>query len=290
MKIMKHTCILIACLIIAACFAQKKKQAPQATKGSFLARYDLSEKKPKQFKLPKKISEASGLAMSADGRLFSHDDERGVVYQVDYSNGKIIKQFSLGRFGVKEDFEGIAIKGAMMYLVASNGTVFEFPEADDGQRVEFNTFTTFLTSTNDVEGLEYDPQTDCLLLACKENPGKGLSGVKAVYAFSLKTKKLEPDPRYTIPLRSITKESAGNQFKPSGLALHPSGKSFFMIAAHGESIIEFSRDGTLLAQQSINHKANLHPEGITFAPDSTLIICNDGQGGSGYISIYPQKR
>lgn len=282
---MKRSLIIIVCVPLFISFGQKKKSETGVF--SVLSHYDLSVKHATTFVLPKKISEASGLTMSDNGRLFCHDDERGVVYQIDYSNGKIVKQFSLGNFGVKGDFEDITMKGKMFYLAESDGTIYEFPEANDGQRVEFKTYKTFLTAKNDVEGLAYDPESDCLLVACKGFPGKGHEGSKAVYSFSLKTKKLSDTPRFLIPLKKITKKSTDREFKPSGIALHPKSGTFFIIAAHGWSIVEISKDGELLGQQSINPTANPHPEGIAFASDLTLILCNDGQGSRGTITIYP---
>lgn len=282
---MKRIFCLFVCVPFLFCFGQKKENPPVSS----LSSYDLSAKQPRLITLPKKVSEASGLAMAADGRLFCHDDERGVVYQLDYSNGKIIKQFSLGRFGVNADFEDIAVKGKMLYLIESNGTVYEFPEANDGQRVEFKTYKTFLTAKNDVEGLVYDNETDCLLLLCKGSAGKEYNGYKAVYTFSLKTKTLSAKPRFLIPLDQATKNSSKNEFHPSAIAKHPKSGTFFIIAAQGSSIIELSKDGKILAQRRINSKANPHPEGVAFAPDQTLIVCNDGQGGRGTITLYPYK-
>ena len=253
--------------------------------GASLWQYDLSAKKPLQFVLPQKLSEASGLAVADDGRVFCHDDERAVVYQVDYFNGAIVKQFSLGRFGLTGDFEDIAIAGKLFYLVESNGTIYEFPEAGNGQTAEFRTYKTSLTTKNDVEGLEYDPDTQSLLLVCKESPGKGYEGNRAVYSFSLKTKKLSATPRFLVPLKEIR----AKEFRPSGIARHPKSGTFFIIAAHGSTIIEVSKEGTILAQQSI-HKANSHPEGIAFASDLTLLLCNDGQGKRGTLTLYPVKQ
>lgn len=267
-------------LILSIAFGQGKD-------ASLLSHYDLGAKHPTTFILPKRVSEASGLVMSADGRLFCHDDERGVVYRVDYTNGKIIKQFSLGKFGVKGDFEDLAMKEKMFYLAESNGTIYEFPEGEDGQQVEFRMYRTFLNARNDVEGLVYDPETDCLLVACKGFPGKGFDGYKAVYSFSLKTKTLTNQPRFLIPLKKVTKHARDEEFKPSGITRNPKTGTFFIIAAHGWSIIELSREGKILAQQSINPKANPHPEGLAFAPDRTLILCNDGQGERGTLTLYP---
>ena len=43
--------------------------------------YALNAKSAKTVKLSKKLQELSGLAMSADDRLFGHNDERAVIYQ-----------------------------------------------------------------------------------------------------------------------------------------------------------------------------------------------------------------
>ena len=282
---MKTLIIVVLALVFTSShvgLGQKRKPSP-----SLLSRYNLQEKQPKQFTLPKRVSEASGLAMSDDGRLFCHDDERGVVYQIDYSRGQIVKQFSLGKFGVQEDFEGIAIKKDTMYLVAGNGTIFEFLEGGDGDRKSFTVYKTPLSLKNDVEGLEYDPETNALLLACKGSPGNNHSGQKAVYAFSLATKRLEENPRFLLPLSAVAKKSRKGQFNPSGIARHPQSGTFFIISADGESIVELSRDGAILGQVEISKKVNSQPEGITFTPDLTLILCNDGQGGSGTLTLYP---
>jgi uncharacterized protein YjiK len=285
--------LIIAALLLST--SQKKKDAAVVpTQESWLSRYDLSDKHPQQFRLPKRLSEASGLAMSDDGRLFCHDDESATVYQVDYANGKIVKQFSLGSGFLKGDFEGIAIKKDTLYMVESNGNIFAFREGENNSRVKFQMYRTSLSHKNDVEGLEYDPETDCLLLACKGEPSltsgkKKHHGYKAVYAFSLKTYKLLEKPRFLIPLDAVTKSARNGQFNPSGIARHPKSGTYFIITADGESIIELSRDGKILAQQEISKKANSQPEGIAFAPDLSMILCNDGQGGSGTLTVYPPK-
>ncbi len=288
--------ILLAAPLLVCCGQNKKKSEPSPRKPdvvkaasgeSMLGRYDLSDKSAVSVKLPGRLSEASGLAMSQDGRLFSHDDEVATVYQVDYATGKILKQFSLGRFGIKGDFEDIAIAGNLMYLIRSDGVIYEFPEGDDGRTVEYRTYKTPLTASHDVEGMCYDPETDALLLACKAFPGKGYEGHRAVYSFSLKSKSLNPKPRFLIRLSEVAKTSDKGEFRPSGIERHPVTGSFFVIAAHGSSIIELSREGHLLAQQSINKKVNSHPEGITFTPDLTLVLCNDGQKAKGTLSLYP---
>ena len=136
-------------------------------------------------KLPNILQELSGLAMTKDGRLFGHNDEKADVYQINPDNGKIVKSFSLGKKTLKKDFEGIAIVDDLFYLVTSDGDLYKFKEGEDKSEVSYKKYETRLSSKNDVEGLCYDPDTETLLLACKGYPGKSYDGKRAVYSFSL---------------------------------------------------------------------------------------------------------
>lgn len=254
---------------------------------SWLHRYDLASHHPLQFDLPDPLREASGLAMTEDGRLFCHNDEAGVVYQVDYTNGRIVKRFSLGSGFVGEDFEGIAIVRDTFYLVTSRGNIFAFREGKDRGRVRFTHYRTGLSPSNDVEGLEFDPETNCLLLACKGSAGDGAVNVKAVYAFSLATKQLLREPRFYLHLDSISATERKRRFAPSGIARHPLSGTFFIVSADGACLIEVGPDGSFLAQAALPRKVNPAPEGIVFAPDLSLILCNDGKKGKGTLTLYP---
>ena len=108
-----------------------------------LASYDL-EKPARYFKLPKRLREISGLAMLAGNRLLAHDDERGVVVEIDYRDGSIVKAFALGgrRGPVADDFEGIAAAEGRIYLVSSSGQLYEFGEGADGETVLYNLYAT----------------------------------------------------------------------------------------------------------------------------------------------------
>lgn len=285
--------ILVALLVLAtlAVGAQKQKKLQNKTlvlkAESWLQWYNLDDRNPTQFNLPRRLSEASGLAFSPDGRLFCHNDELGIVFQVNYTDGSIVKQFSLGRIAVRADFEGIALAGEWFYLVSSNGNIYEFKEGKDNGHVSYEVYKTPLNPNNDVEGLEYDGETRCLLLACKGDPGKGHKGYKAVYAFSLADKKLIEKPRLLIPLSVVVKKGHGGEFNSSGIAKHPKSGTYFIISANDRSIIEITEKGDVLAQKDIPQKVNEQPEGIAFAPDLSMIICNDMKGGPGKMTVYP---
>ena len=159
--------------------------------------YDYNYKNHKQFKLSHHLKEISGLASSEDGRIFTHDDERGIVYQLNYKNGKILKRFSIANKIPDRDFEGIAITKDKFYLITSSGDIYEFNEADNGKNSKSKIYRTGLTVSYNIEGLCFDPLTNSLLIACKGFPGKNLKGYRAVYSYDLIEKKLASKPHDT---------------------------------------------------------------------------------------------
>lgn len=257
--------------------------------------YDFSSKKTVQHKLPRELSEASGLSFTKDGRLLCHNDEQGAVYQVDYRTGKILSRFYLGRFLIyRDDLEGIAAKGDTIFMVNSSGTVLRFLPGKDGEKVPFQTFKTPLSARNDVEGLAYDPVTNCLLLACKgeaatDNASSLPKDHKAVYAFSLKTYKLQPQPRFLLSVPKITATTREKEFNPSAIERHPINGHFFVLAANGNAIVEMDENGNLIGASSLPKSVNPQPEGLAIAPDGTVFICNEGQGKTGRLCVYPPK-
>ncbi len=275
-------------LLISLCCVASGRPLPDSS--SAISWYDLEDKKPSSVELPRKLREISGLAMSPDGRLFAHNDESGVVYEVDYLKGKIVKSFSLGRFAVRADFEGLAIVGDRFFLVTSWGNLYEFSEGGDREYVAYKMYRTALTLAHDVEGLCYDPDTHSLLMACKEYPGKGYAKSKAVYAFSLETMKLDKKPRFLLPLRELRRKSRHKPFMPSGIERHPKTGTFFVLTAQGESVIEISPTGELLGQVFFRGGTHKQAEGITFAPDLTLLISDEGGTKRAELTRYPSKQ
>lgn len=264
--------------------------------------YDFSSKK--SVKLPKKLRELSGLTMTPDGRLFGHDDESAIIYQINHSDGSILKSFSVGKKVLKKDFEGIAFGNDLFYLVVSDGQIYEFEEGEDGASVSYKKYKANLSKNNDVEGLCYDPETKSLLLACKGYPGKNYDGKRAVYSFSLDDKELVKKPRFLISIEEVSKLSetgfarklgdffllTESKFAPSGIARHPDTSSFFILASQGKLIVEISSKGKLIGKISLDKKHHNQPEGITFSKDHSLLIGDEGGNGMAKITTYPPTR
>lgn len=286
MRIIKKLCaknyfILLFCSSIFLCsflFGQDDR--------SLLKQFNINNKHARQILLGKELKEISGIAFSKEGKLFCHNDEKGIVYQVDLNTGDIIKRFKLGMLTINRDFEDITIVDDTFYLVTSDGILFRFKEGQDKESVDYKGFKTGLNKKNNVEGLCYDPETNYLLLACKDDPGNGYEKYKAVYAYSLTENKLIPKPQFLLPLKELEKFSKENKFEPSGIARHPQTGHFFIIAASGSMIVEISKSGQILAMEHLKEKYHTQPEGIAFKSADELWICDEGQKNKGTITLY----
>jgi uncharacterized protein YjiK len=290
--------ILLNLFIILSCADNNGDRANETVVSTF------NQESRGSVKLSKKLQELSGLAMTPDGRLFGHDDEKSFIYQIDYITGKIVKQFSLGEKVIKKDFEGIAIVKEMFYLVTSNGEIYEFREGEDNSSVPFEIYKTKLTSKNDVEGLCYDPASESLLLACKGDPGKKYKGQRAVYSFMLAEKKLKKIPRFLISIEEVNRYNDSeltqklgdffllteDSFAPSGIEKHPKSNTFYILSFHGRKIVEVSENGNILRVIFLDKKHHNQPEGITFSIDLSLLVGDEGGSGKSKITRYTAER
>lgn len=259
-----------------------KKNLSDDISNSELAKYDLSSKTPRIIKLPKELIEISGLTMTPDGRMFGQQDEAGVVYQLDYATGNVIKRFYLGDPPVRKDFEDIAYANNKFYMIHSNGDIYEFSEGENNETVNYMVYKTDLGKKNDIEGLCLDPKTNTLLLVTKGKSGTDDRDDKAIYSFSLSDMKFNPEPRFIMKRSEIK-----SFFNPSGIEYNHLTGTFFVIAANGNEIVEISNEGIVLGKEKLPGKIHAQPEGITFLQDGTLYISNEGKKDHANLVVYP---
>lgn len=252
---------------------------------SVLDKYDFN--KGSAAKLTGKLSEISGLTITPDGKVFGHNDEKGIVYQINYKTGEIIKEFYLSRWVPEQDFEGIAFGNKKFYMITSDGILYEFSEGQNKAAVDYKTYKTGLTVKNNVEGLCYDSKTNSLIFVCKEFPGKTYEGNRAVYSFSLNNFKMDKSPRFLISLKELKEKFGIKEFYPSAIEKHPSSNSYLILSArNGAAIVEIAEDGKLLNAKELKSKNHKQPEGITILPNNDLLIGDEGANKNGTITIY----
>jgi uncharacterized protein YjiK len=277
------TAALAAVLVIPLSLSWTQPAGSQVPQ---LHRYQLDNTAPLSARLPRDLREVSGLTADSRGNIFCHNDEQGIVYQIDPVLGTVARKFSVGSRLLRRDYEGIAVAESLMFLVTSNGTIFEFSSAPSGGRAEARTYTTGLSAGWNIEGLCYDPSRQSLLLACKDHPSKDRH--RCVYSFSLRSHRLDPTPRFVLDLRRIEKEWGIGQFHPSSIERHPVSGTFFVLSSSEPAILELSAAGEILAAAALPRSAHRQPEGLTFGADLTLFISNEGKD-HGIVARYPYR-
>jgi uncharacterized protein YjiK len=256
-------------------------------------RYTL-EYPDKYFDLPEILNEISGLSFMQNGNLATVQDELGIVFIIDTSNGNIIQQIDTG---LKGDFEGIEIVDNNGWLVKSNGTLIEIKHFLTPHKLKVVEHKTQLTKKNNVEGLAFDPRSGKLLLAIKNEPGiqqKIDKSTKVVYAFDPQSRQLDEQPSFIIRLDSIEmfyhasqSEEAGKKvlkalnknkqdhvFSPSGIAVHPLTGNIYVIASSGKKLLVLNPKGRILNVVKLGNNF-AQPEGICFDPTGNLYISNE---------------
>lgn len=251
-----------------------------------LESYDL-EKPARRFTLPKKRREISGLTVLGENRFLAHDDEKGVVFEIDYRDGSIVKAFALSDLSkpITGDFEGIAAAEGRIYLVSSEGRLYEFGEGTDGEPVLYNLYTTGIGRDYEIEGLAYDPNQRVLLLISKNPKNSKPAHEIAIYRWSLDTKQLVKEP-IRIPVPTISLHIASRKFQPSGIERHPISGNYFIVAARQHAVAEITPQGDVLAVKKL--AVNRHPqaEGIAFASDNALVISDEGKSKRATLTVY----
>jgi uncharacterized protein YjiK len=255
--------------------------------GRHLESYDLSADGGLRETLPRALEEISGLAISPEGKLFAHNDERAIVYELSPEDGKILKSFSAGFGGIRGDFEGIAIAGNRFFLLTSAGELVEFREGQNGSALGYHVYLTGLRDRCETEGLAYDPSDESLLVPCKTPRSRELEGHLTVFTFQLSGMELYPVPRVFIPLTDLDGLGLDPEFHVSGIEVHPETGALLLVAAREEALLELSPQGHPLAGRALKRKAHPQPEGISFLADGTLLLADEGQGGRGRLTRYP---
>ena len=239
-----------------------------------------------RWRLPDCLREVSGLAVTSDGRLMGHDDERAVIYELDLATGAVAKRFSLGDPVARGDFEGLAIGSSdIFYLVTSTGFLHRFREADDHAHAAYETFDTGLGQACEVEGVAFDFLGERVILAPKTNHAAEMEGMLALYAWSPQSPGQRARPWLTIPLRPLAEAVGATDFHPSALEIDPISGRLILVASHENAMVELDTEGQVLAARSLG---SLHrqPEGAAILADGALVIADEAHHGLPHIARY----
>jgi hypothetical protein len=245
--------------------------------------YDL--KKPDHtWKLPEGLIEVSGNTWVDKDHLILIEDLHPNLYLVKTDDSKATLEKTIP-FQKDEknkfDIEDVTKVNNIVYALWSHGILFKI--SDWNSKPEVQEIETSLSKKNNTEGLCYDPVTQTLLIACKDNSGLSdeKKSTKAVYQFDMKTNKILEKPFLEIHKKDF-EELAKNKisFNPSAIAIHPITHNIYLLSTRDNKCMAvYNREGKLISFQFINADLMPQPEGICFSPDGKLFISSEGKKG-----------
>ena len=249
---------------------------------TLVERYDFSRRSMRR-DLPGRLDEVSGLAFAPDGSLFAHGDERAWIHEIDPATGEVGKRFMFGERTARDDFEGMAIVGERFFLISSGGLLYEAREGEDREQKQYRVTDTGLGSTCEVEGLEYHPGWDELLIPCKSTTLEP----DAIVVHRMPVAPNVPRPAPILIHRdSVAERGVDRDFHPSGIALDPSTGSLVLVAAREEAILEISEEGRVISALRLSRRRHPQTEGIAFGPDGTLYLADERNGRDARLTGY----
>lgn len=241
--------------------------------------------------LPDHLAELSGLTLTNDQRLFTHGDEFGKVYEIDYRRGVIVKEFSLGPPLVMDDFEAIAAVGDSLFMLTDRGVLYRFAEGADGQGVSYSMIDTGLGATCQFEGMAFDSTANRLVLACKNVEDGGRNDTTVFF--------LWPRDRDSSsagqPLESIRVASAAiigslgwPKVEPSDITVDPRSGNYVVIASGQRGIFEITPTGEVIHSRQLP-TAHAQPEGLAITRDNLMLISDEANTGPAVLTAYRRK-
>ncbi len=240
-----------------------------------------------RWELPPAMREVSGLALTDDGRLFLHNDERGVVMALDAATGRPVGRYRLGA-GLRADFEGIAVVGRTLVLTTSDGDLVEADLPAKGAPDGVLAVTAVRTGVGaqcEVEGLTYDPVGRVLLMACKAPRGASPRKEVAVFRWDPATRALARPDRITFSVHDLSRGRPGKGFHPSAIEVDPRTGEWVMLASADHAVATVDRSGRVLATGLLGGR-HLQPEGLALGSDGSVYVSDEGGKGPGTVTVY----
>ncbi len=259
--------------------------------------YDLKSPSEKYF-LPYVLEEISGLSFHEPNAILAVDDETGRVFEYDLIKRDIIHSMT---FHSPDDFEGVELVDSTIYVLKSDGDLFEF-RYDSNKKPKAIKHENSLGKKNDTEGLAYDPVSQRLLIACKEKGEINDNGAKgrAIYAFDLNQKRLIDTPIAEISAVSLEKFWERNRdfeyeierikFKPSAIAFNPIDKSYYILSSVGKLLVVINQKSQIIGTYPISPRVLGQPEGLCFSSSGDMYISSEGEGDRGYILKFEMNK
>ncbi|HYV95924.1 MAG TPA: SdiA-regulated domain-containing protein [Gemmatimonadaceae bacterium] len=238
-----------------------------------------------QWLLPHALQEISGLALTSDGRLLTHDDEVGQVWEIDYRSGAVVKRFGLGAGDIHGDFEGMAVANDAIYMLTSRGKLYEFAEAANGARADYDVYDTGLARACEFEGVAFDRAANSLLFACKLVLNAASRDSLVIYRWRLDSDSATRISRLAIGVAGVLAANGWKALHPSDITVDPLTGNYVLLASAESAIMSVTPAGEVVFARALPARHH-QPEGIAITKDSILIISDEAGKRPAIITLY----
>lgn len=235
--------------------------------------------------MPSELREISGIALTADGRLLAHGDELARIFVLNPRTGVVLKRFTVGS-GPAGDFEGITVAGSDIYLLSSNGTLYQFKEGANDASVPYSTIDTHLGKECEFEGVAFEPDSAWLLLPCKRVSKKLPRGQLIIYRWRLGSST--DSARLTMLAVPMPQAIGSNDWKglhPSDITIDPATGNYVLISSQEEALVEITPGGEVERSEKLPGKHH-QPEGVAITKDNILIVSDEATKKPASITLY----
>lgn len=261
-----------------------------AQANSWLSRLDTS--KPAQtFALDPTLAEISGLAPASATTVFAHNDEYAIIHELDIATGAIVRSFALGKPTIAGDFEAIGVAGQYVYLITSDGKLYEAPIKKHRERARFTVYDTGLADVCEIEGMAVDPHAEVFLLLCKNAALDKKNNRLTIYRWTIANRLEEQKPWLQIPLAEVIPEgSKRKNFKASELQRDPKTGNLLILDANAGAILEITAQGGPVAYRALAPHTHSQAEGLALMPGGAIIVGDESRGNArGRLTVYRPK-
>ena len=236
--------------------------------------YDLAN--PVKYNMPQNLFEISGIVFhNGDPKeVFAIQDEDGDLFHLGLTD----KESKFTKFGVKGDYEDLAILNNTVIVLKSNGELHSFPISEINKpEIADVVKTKDLVPKAEYECLDADEKTVMVYVLTKEIK-KNKSDQTDIYAFKYADGKFTESGTFALSYKEIADLSgeAKIKFRPSALAKNPSTNEWYVLSSMNKLLVVTDSNWKIKEACFLNGNMFNQPEGLAFDAKGNLYISNEG--------------
>ena len=249
---------------------------------------------PQQHALNLGLFEISGLAVASESTLYAHNDEHAIIYEIDINRGEALAAFAIGTPTIAADFEGIATYDDRIYIITSDGILYESLIGEHQDRMKFNAYDTGVGAFCEVEGLTSGPEHPAggqhFFILCKSPRQDELKDRLTIYSWNLHDRIPVQSPWLSLERDEILTKKEQKKFRPSAIEWLEEENQLVVISGRNHQYIQLSEIGDVIAKARLPSEHHPQAEGLAILSSGHLIIADEGSKlQPGQISIYKSE-